>query len=386
MNKQNLTLVLTAVRDIIDRHSCQCNVAAPIHTYGITWECGSTSPACTRIGDSAAFEDPSPAVGTGSGSSPFDTLMPWAGMVRSTDANAGEVVAIPKYWYRINKDGNTLSIEIADGEKEGFSVSPAHMDRGDGKGERDVVYVGRYHCGTGDSEGTTVGSVSGKVPQVHGTRAQFRQTIHALGDNVWQMDYATYWTIAMLYLVEFANWDSQAMIGYGCGNGNAAVASGYTDSMTYHTGTNLDSRTSYGNGVQYRWIEGLWDNVSDWIDGYYQNNLAVNIIMNPAEFSDTEGGVAIGNVPKAMGYITDWAIPDVDGYSWAMLPSGFNKDIPGSPVGVGDTSVFAPGGVVLCFGSCFSELGPDYGLFCLVGGVGASVADKNVGARLLVLP
>ena len=223
MNKQNLTLVLTAVRDIIDRHSCQCNVAAPIHTYGITWECGSTSPACTRIGDSATFEDPSPAVGTGSGASPFDTLMPWAGMVRSTDANAGEVVAIPKYWYRINKDGNALSIEIADGAKDGFSVSPAHMDRGDGKGERDVVYVGRYHCGTGDSEGTTAGSVSGKVPQVNGTRAQCRQAIHALGDNVWQMDYATYWTIAMLYLVEFANWDSQAVIGYGCGNGSTVT-------------------------------------------------------------------------------------------------------------------------------------------------------------------
>lgn len=386
MNKQNLTLVLTAVRDIIDRHSCQCNVAAPIHTYGITWECGSSSPVCTRIGDSAAFEAPVPAIGTGSGASPFDTLMPWAGMVRSTDANAGEVVAIPKYWYRINKDGNTLSIEIADGAKDGFSVSPAHMDRGDGQGERDVVYVGRYHCGTGDSTGATVGSVSGKVPQVNGTRAQCRQAIHALGDNVWQMDYATYWTIAMLYLVEFANWDSQAVIGYGCGNGDATVASGYTDSMTYHTGTNLSSRTSYGNGVQYRWIEGLWDNVVDWIDGYYQNNLAVNIIMNPAEFSDTEGGVAIGNVSEAMGCITDWAVPDVDGYSWAMLPSGFNADDPNSPVGVGDMSGFTSGGVVLAFGGLFNGQAPSCGLFCLGGNFRASAAYSYVGARLLVLP
>lgn len=396
MNKQNLTLVLTAVRDIIDRHSCQCNVAAPIHTYGITWECGSTSPACTRIGDSAAFEDPVPAIGTGSGSSPFDPLMPWAGMVRSTDANAGEVVAIPKYWYRINKDGNTLSVEIADGAKDGFSVSPAHMDRGDGKGERDVVYVGRYHCGMSDVAvaeardnpllSTMLGSVSGKVPQANGTRSDFREAIHALGDNVWQMDYATYWTIAMLYLVEFANWDSQAMIGYGCGDGGAAVASGYTDSMTYHTGTNLSDRTSYGNGVQYRWIEGLWDNVSDWIDGYYQSNLAVNIIMNPAEFSDTEGGIAIGNVSEAMGYITDWAVPDVDGYSWAMLPSGFNADDPNSSVGVGDMSEFNLGGVVLVFGGGFGVQSPDFGLFSLGGSDGASAAYGLVGARLLVLP
>lgn len=385
MNKQNLTLVLTAVRDIIDRHSCQCNVAAPIHTYGITWECGSSSPVCTRIGDSAAFEAPVPAIGTGSGASPFDTLMPWAGMVRSTDANAGEVVAIPKYWYRINKDGNTLSIEIADGAKDGFSVSPAHMDRGDGKGERDIVYVGRYHCGTGDSAGTTVGSVSGKVPQVNGTRAQFRQAIHALGDNVWQMDYATYWTIAMLYLVEFANWDSQAVIGYGCGNGDAVVASGYTDSMTYHTGTNLSSRTSYGNGVQYRWIEGLWDNVSDWIDGYYQSNLAVNIIMNPAEFSDTEGGIAIGNVTEGGGWIKNWDIPAVDGYSWAMLPSYFD-DSTETAIGTCDYSEFNSDGVVLVFGGFFSGPVPGSGLFFLDGVSRASAAVGAVGARLLVLP
>lgn len=385
MNKQNLTLVLTAVRDIIDRHSCQCNVAAPVHTYGITWECGSTSPVCARIGDSAAFEAPVPAIGTGSGASPFDTLMPWAGMVRSTDANAGEVVAIPKYWYRINKDGNTLSIEIADGAKDGFSVSPAHMDRGDGKGERDIVYVGRYHCGTGDSAGTTVGSVSGKLPQVQGTRAQFREAIHALGDNVWQFDYATYWTIAMLYLVEFANWDSQAMIGYGCGNGDEAVASGYTDSMTYHTGTNLSSRASYGNGVQYRWIEGLWDNVADWIDGYYQDNLAVNIVLNPAEFSDTEGGAAIGNVTENFGWVTNWTVPSADGYSWAMLPSAFDKDSQ-TAAGTCDYSGFLSSGVVLIFGGYFVDQDPDYGLFSLDGRNRASGSYRSVGARLLVLP
>lgn len=73
MNKQNLTLVLTAVRDIIDRHECQASASTSFaHTYGITWESGSTSPVCTRIGDSAAFADPVPAVGTGSGSSPFE--------------------------------------------------------------------------------------------------------------------------------------------------------------------------------------------------------------------------------------------------------------------------------------------------------------------------
>lgn len=381
MNKENLTLVLTAIRDIIDRHECQASApTSSAHTYGITWECGSTSPVCTRTGDSAAFADPVPAVGTGGGSSPFDTLMPWAGMVRSTDANAGEVVAIPKYWYRVAKDGNTLSIEIADGEKEGFSVSPAHMDRGDGKGERDMIYVGRYHCGN-----TACKSVTGDLPKVKQTRAQFREAIHTLGDNVWQFDFATYWTIAMLYLVEFANWDTQSMIGAGCGDGKAAVASGYTDAMTYHTGTNLADRATYGNGVQYRWIEGLWDNVADWVDGYYQNNLSASVIMNPAEFSDTTGGVYIGLVPGTQGWITDWSVPSVNGYSWAMLPGRLDA---GSKVGVGacDMSGFGSEGSVLSFGGIFVLPNPFCGLFCLDGVKQASDSNVGGGARLLVLP
>lgn len=350
------------------------------HTYGITWECGSTSPVCTRIGDSAAFADPVPAVGTGSGSSPFDTLMPWAGMVRSTDANAGEVVAIPKYWYRVAKDNNILSIEIADGEKEGFSVSPAHMDRGDGRGERDVIYVGRYHCGQ-----TACKSATGDLPKVEQTRAEFREAIHSLGDNVWQFDFATYWTIAMLYLVEFANWDTQSMIGAGCGDGEAAVASGYTDAMTYHTGTNLADRATYGNGVQYRWIEGLWDNVADWVDGYYQNNLSASVIMNPAEFSDTTGGVYIGLVPGTYGWTIDWTIPSANGYSWAMLPGRLDASEE-AIVGTCDFSMFDSNGAVLFFGGIFYPLVPYFGLFSLCSNDLASATYNNTGARLLVLP
>lgn len=306
--------------------------------------------------------------------------MPWAGMVRSTDVNAGEVVAIPKYWYRVAKDGNILSIEIADGEKEGFSVSPAHMDRGDGKGERDVIYVGRYHCGE-----TACKSVTGDLPKVKQTRAQFREAIHSLGDNVWQFDFATYWTIAMLYLVEFANWDTQSMVGAGCGDGKAAVASGYTDAMTYHTGTNLADRATYGNGVQYRWIEGLWDNVADWVDGYYQSNLAVNIIMNPAESSDATGGVYIGLVPGIHGWITDWTVPSANGYSWAMLPSRLDANEE-AIVGTRNMSGFYSGGTVLVFGGGFDVPDPVYGLFCLYGIARASDSAAYVGARLLVLP
>lgn len=54
----------------------------------------------------------------------------------------------------------------------------------------------------------------------------------------------------MLYLVEYANWNSQATIGYGCSPRNNKFNMGATDAMTYHTGTSAASRTTYGS-VQY---------------------------------------------------------------------------------------------------------------------------------------
>ena len=39
------------------------------------------------------------------------------------------MVAIPKFWYKLTKNGNGLKIQIATKATAGFSVSPAHMNR-----------------------------------------------------------------------------------------------------------------------------------------------------------------------------------------------------------------------------------------------------------------
>ena len=93
------------------------------------------------------------------------------------------------------------------------------------------------------------------------------------------MDYAMRLTIWMLMLVEFADNDFQAKIGYGCGDNSAVGAIGYTDSMTYHTGTTQSARTTYGLGTQYRYIEGLWDNVLDWMDGCYYSSSGMSVFQ-----------------------------------------------------------------------------------------------------------
>lgn len=261
-----------------------------IAIYGVSWD-GTSTTAWTRTDAAASFTDPVPYVaGASNYGSPFDNRMPWSGMKKVTNSAAGTLVEIPKFWYKLTQVGAGMKIQIASYAVSGYSVSPAHMDRGDGSGERDKIYVGRYQCATSTCKSTT-----GVKPGV-GTRSNMRTAIHNLGSNIWQMDFATVFTIWLLYIVEFADWNSQKKIGYGCGDNSALRNMGYTDSMPYHTGTTQTSRTTYGLGTQYRYIEGLWDNIYTYYDGCYINSNGLNIILNPSSFSDSTGGIPVGGI------------------------------------------------------------------------------------------
>jgi len=281
--------------------------------YGVEWD-GSSTTAWTRTDAAANFTDPVPYVaGATSYGSPFDTIQPWAGMVKE-NRTGGVMVAIPKFWYKITQSGNGLKIQIANGAVDGFSVSPAHMDRGDGKGERDVVYVGRYHCAN-----STYKSETGKTPMGNETRSTFRTQCHNLGSTTWLMGWPMRFTLFLLYLVEFADWNTQAKIGKGCGNGSGVQNMGYTDGMPYHTGTSLSSRDTYGLGTQYRWIEGLWDNVWDWIDECYNSSNGLMLILNPTNSSDSSGGVSVG-IPSN-GFPSKFTSKNVSGTFPLFIPS-----------------------------------------------------------------
>ena len=355
------------------------------HIYGVSWD-GSSSPVMTRTDAAASFVDPVPQMSDGNGgwtagSSPFDTISPWKDMEIVDDANAGKLVKIPKYYYKWTKTGAAMTLQISTKQETGFLVSPAHADRGDGTGERDFVYVGRYHCASDYK------SKTGVTPKNNDTRANMRSGIHNLGSDIWQYDFAMWWTINMLYLVEFANWNSQATIGYGRGNGSAVGNMGYTDSMTYHTGTTQTSRTTYGLGTQYRYIEGLWDNVYDWCDGIYfagTSNLDVYAIKNPASFSDSSGGTKIGTRPNTSNNIKAWSIPSVSGFEYALYPSEVVSDS-NYETYICDHCGYYSSGVVLCVGGGYDQY-QNSGAFYLYGYNSASVKYAHIGCRLQKLP
>ena len=340
--------------------------------WGAEWD-GTSTTKWSRTDAAAGFTDPVPYVaGATTYGSPFDNLMPWAGMVKS-ERTGGTMVAIPKFWYKLTQTGNKIKVQIADGPVEGFSVSPTHMDRGDGKGERDVVYIGRYHCAN-----STYKSTSGVKPQASVTRANFRTNIHKLGDTIWQNDFATRFALWLLYIVEFADWNSQKTIGKGCGNNSATQNMGYTDNMPYHTGTTLSSRDSYGLGTQYRNIEGLWDNVYDWCDGCYNNSNGLNIILNPNSFHDSSGGTAVG-VPTN-GYPGAFSVKTTGGFP-LFIPSATG----GSETTYScDSWSFHASNPCVCVGGSYHQ-GGGRGLF-YVSYYGVSSTSAGIGSRLLELP
>ena len=347
--------------------------------YGVSWDKSSTT-VLSRTNDAALFEDPVPYVaGATKYGSPFDNFLPWSGMKIVEDENAGTLVAIPKYWFKWTDSDGILRLEIANYAAEGFSVSPAHRDRGDGKGERDIVYIGRYHCSIDNFKSKT-----GVKPKASMSRTNFRTNIHNLGSNIYQNDFAMFWTIRMLYLVEYADWDSQKIIGYGCGDESSTgvTTMGYTDDMPYHTGTTKSSRTTYGFGTQYRYIEGLWDNVYDCCDGIYFSGDNIYAIMNPNNFSNTANGTLVGTRPTSSGNIRSWGISSVNGFDWFLYPAILGGS---SSTYVPDYCSYYSSGVVLYVGGYYYQ-SLNYGMFYLNSSRGSSSANAFVGSRLMVLP
>ena len=361
------------------------NKVAPI--YGAEWA-GTSDPSWVRTDAAVGFSAPNPyyAGMSGTPSSPFDNIMPWAGMRRVTDASAGELVEIPKFYYKWTRDGVKMKLQISMSQFDGSHVSPAHADRGDGVGERDYVYVGRYHCASDYK------SKAGVVPVTNITRTSFATNIHNLASNCYQIDYAMYWTICMLYLVEYASWNSQLNIGYGiCESNNVLGNMGYTDTMPYHTGTNKTARNTYGLGVQYRYIEGLWDNCWDLLGGIYTYNGYVYVFKNLNDYALTHSSNKATNTNiyiNTDGFAISFTeLSNVSGLEYVMMAKANNNYSDDYATRyITDTANFSASGTNrIIFGGNYDK-NLSRGLFSVNGKIADTISSVDVGSRLMVLP
>lgn len=372
--------------------------------YGAEWA-GTSDPSWTRTDATSSFSDPNPyyAGMSTTPSSPFDNISPWKDLVVSEDSEAGTLVSIPKFYFKWTRTGDKMKLQISMHQYDGFFVSPAHADRGDGKGERDVVYVGRYHCASDYK------SKTGVTPLNTTTDSIARAGIHALGNTIWDFDIAMYWTIAMLYLVEFAHWDISRKIGYGlpC-NDSPYYTTGGTDNMPYHTGC-MGNKTatadSARSAVQYRHIDNIYGVIRVYLDGFYINKNveqgACYAIKNPADFGKdmTQYGTLILSsfpINSVSNLLVDMTIPNVSGYEYIAIPSS-----PASTTHLGgsfneyicDIANIQKYQLGLTVGQVWSEAFYDAGgLFCFRGSgsnnspSSVTIAEPETGFRLMKLP
>lgn len=345
--------------------------------YGISRDVTDSSPAWTRT-NSAVGKTAVAYVGTSGGHSDFDSLMPWAGMVKETISSGDVMVKIPKFWYRRYKVGNVEHIEIADGEYEGFEVHPAFLRAGH---EYPYIYVGAYK--TWDSK-----SLPGKAPQASITRAQFRTNARNKGTGWSIIDLAAVSAIQMLYLVEYANSNSQLKVGRGyCDGNSAAINTGSCDAM-YAAGahTGRPSGTDGKVDVMYRGIEGFWGNVWEWTDGLNFDGGTYWVCNDITKFADdsTSGYTRLsysGTTNWSSSYIkTEGLDPN---NSWAMMPS---------EAGSGSDTTFLCDGIWSGTGWRVFVRGGSWdnasiaGLFASGVANGSSLSHTNDGSRLLFLP
>ena len=365
------------------------NVDIAIEVFGVVWNYGNSSTVLTRLteeSDPYGFvtvnitSEPVPAVGESNGTSPFDEYMPWKCMEEynivngTVGAKRGEpgfsrandtVVLIPEFYYKV--------VDDAANKKRYYYVSSMKIsgfEKHPGSGR----YVGRYNTGSGHVSRT------GKSPLVSITRASARSGAKSKGSGWYEYDYASWCAIGLLYIVEYADWNTQSKIGKGYSSGSSAISSGGTDSMTYHTGR--ASGTDGATAVQYRHIENPWGNVFDWVDGVNFNGSTVYVCTDPAKYADdtSDGYTNAGTRASSSGYIS--ALGASTTAPWAIYPSSAGGS---KTTYIPDYSWTSSGWLVLCVGGGW-DYGSDAGLFCFNGSHSSSYSYIYIGARLMFIP
>ncbi|MBO4245517.1 MAG: hypothetical protein J5892_02100 [Bacilli bacterium] len=205
--------------------------------YGIKKDVTASTTTWERIKDSTALVA-NPIVGNNVSANAFDYIYPWsdiysynydlttgreAGIIGDDnfkfDGSNGLVMTyIPEFYYHRYREGDYEYIEISRDPVEGFTKSEAFS-------------VSRYHVGF---DGTKLTSQSGSSIEINRQPGWFRTQAYALGPKFTQFDHRLF-NIYMLFLVEYANYNAQSVLGYGIvelSNGNrklleAAVNSNY---------------------------------------------------------------------------------------------------------------------------------------------------------------
>ena len=352
--------------------------------YAVQWiyASGDDDPVLARGGAAASFADPLPATSvSGSGSSPFDNILPWSGMKRYNIINGAvsyseddagfsqtdydTVVRIPEFYFAVEKDttNERWTWAVSPTAKSGYTKHP-----GSGR------YVGRYHT-SGDS--TEVFTKSGIIPLVNTSQTNFRTYSHNKGTNWYMMDLATWSALKLLYLVEFGSFASQTVLGEGYTGFNAVGAGGGTDSAVYHT---IKATRAHN---QYRWVEDPFSNCRDWIDGFLGSRSEVYAGVSDSGYTgSTSGldntGISLPSSGAILGFGYSSSVP------WAFIPDTASGSVDNAKYVTDYVDSYSSQRPANVGGGYYSSA--NYGFFYLYAYNNATYTNAYLGSRLQFNP
>ena len=319
-----------------------------IYTYGVKRDTNSTSPAWERINDSVGLVANAVKPNNTNPQNDFDNIYPWSDIKSYNydaitkevtawigdsnfkfDGTNGEVLTyIPGFYYKREVVDDVEYQYISKYNKDGYSYSePFSVGRYKISGGSDA-----FHNNVDGEIANTVFEVksrSGVLPSANATIAIFRESVKNLGNEFSLMDYH-YFIIQLLYLVEYADYDSQTILGKGNTNNydsqglSGAVIMGQTNDMGMKSGCLINDGK---HSMIYRGIEDIYGNVREYVDG-------INIKDNQAYINydyKTYASDVFDGKYQALGYINS----SNDGY---ISKFGYDSNNPliSLPVTVGN--------------------------------------------------
>ena len=264
-----------------------------ILVYGVRRDINSESSAWERIGASANFVA-NAQIGETPVVNDFDSVYPWSHIeTYSYNTSTGEEISlsevgvnnfpfigthgqvltrIPEFYYK-----RYQQLEEGDKTYEYIFISPENLE---GFTKSEQFSVGRY---TMNNSSDGIYSKSGVLPVVNLVITDFRTNANSLGSEFGQLDYR-YFILQLLYLVEYADYNSQSKLGLGHTStlsSGTRISSGGCDSLGMKSGTLINDGK---HSMIYRGIEDIYGNVFQYIDGINISNYIAYICTDPSQY------------------------------------------------------------------------------------------------------
>ena len=259
-------------------------------------------------------------------------------------ADGQVMVEIPKFYYSYSFTGSTHHYNISRFNLTGLKVHNAFIKDGV---EVDHRYIGAYEGSMWDAStgamvpstnitddmytsGDKLCSISGEYPKTNERRSEFRAMAFERGAGWRQLDFDLNSAVQLLYLIEYADFNSQNTIGYGRTqlSGGTWTADSYIGqcgkSNSDGDGTNSVGGNTNDAYMTYRGIENWYGHIWKWCDGINIYDHTPYVTNNASNWADdtSVGYIDIGvTLPSA----NNWQITLCD-TDRGFLPASVGVD------------------------------------------------------------